>query len=434
MRSKSFSKKNFTINLALILISLLLSLLLVEFFLRAFYPKYQYAAESKYNRSATRIWSRQPNTRDLRLHPDNGHRHLVCHNNLALRQHRDFSEADLKSAINIGFFGDSFTENLRLPAQYSFTEPLDYLLNLSQQDFNVLNLGVDGYGTDQAFLYYQELDYATDLDFVFYIFNSNDLRNIYENNLFSIDDSGTLIKNPGVASSWWVKVLSKLHVTYLGLDIWQRVFVPDDDEILGLEEYFAREDHSTRFHSQRAEVIPTDLIIGKNNEDLKQSIAIFQALLQLWKNSVEENGGKFYIVILPKREEMLAADLIIGEQYTTINLFELFSNTVDNYSYVNYSFKNDGHWNEASNLLVAVHLYRFLEGEAELVSLPEDKLVEELYTYYSAFPDGWFYYSAFPDEWVAEVWKTSSSVAAKDLGSIRRKYLALENQSCKTGN
>jgi len=99
-----------------------------------------------------------------------------------------------------------------------------------------------------------------------------------------------------------------------------------------------------------------------------------------------------------------------------------------------YYFTNDGHWNEASNLLVAVHLYRFLEGEAELVSLPEDKLVEELYTYYSAFPDGWFYYSAFPDEWVAEVWKTSSSVAAKDLGSIRRKYLALENQSCKTGN
>ena len=53
-------------------------------------------------------------------HPDTGVRHAVIHNNLALRQHRDFSEDDLVGAINVGVFGDSYTENLRLPSPYSF--------------------------------------------------------------------------------------------------------------------------------------------------------------------------------------------------------------------------------------------------------------------------------------------------------------------------
>lgn len=92
-----------------------------------------------------------------REHPDSGRKHPVIHNNLALRQQRDFSTADLAHGVNIGFFGDSFTENVRMEAPYMFQEVLDYLLNVRLDNpvrFNVLNFGGDGYGTDQCYLYY----------------------------------------------------------------------------------------------------------------------------------------------------------------------------------------------------------------------------------------------------------------------------------------
>ena len=107
-------------------ISLLLSLGVVEAGLRIFYPKYEYAADARYDRSVNRIWVRMKNTHYKREHPDTGKSHSVYHNNLALRQHRNFTVKDLQTATNISLFGDSFVENLRLPSQHSFTEFLDY--------------------------------------------------------------------------------------------------------------------------------------------------------------------------------------------------------------------------------------------------------------------------------------------------------------------
>ena len=131
-----------------------------------------YAAESYFVRDDYRIWSRSPNSRQERPHPDSGVPHEVYHNSFALRQHREFSDAALQDSVNVGFFGDSFTENLRVPAPYSFTEPLDYLLNTSGTAFNVLNFGIDGYGTDQAFTYYLHSPLSGRLQHVFYVFCS----------------------------------------------------------------------------------------------------------------------------------------------------------------------------------------------------------------------------------------------------------------------
>jgi len=78
--------------------------------LRVFYPKYEYAAESNFVGSMNRIMIRNKNSHDEKKHPDSAQPHLVYHNNLALRQNRNFYKVDFKSAINIGFFGDSYTE------------------------------------------------------------------------------------------------------------------------------------------------------------------------------------------------------------------------------------------------------------------------------------------------------------------------------------
>ena len=152
MKKSSSVSKRLLGRLALSLVSFLFVFSVLEFALRIFYPKYEYAAESQYDRNSIRIWSRRANTRYYRRHPDTERIHAVYHNNLGLRQHRNFSSEDLRAATNLGFFGDSFAENQRLPSQYSFSEPLDYLLNRAGKAFNVLNFGVDGYGPDRTSL------------------------------------------------------------------------------------------------------------------------------------------------------------------------------------------------------------------------------------------------------------------------------------------
>jgi len=416
--------KKQTTNLILILMSLIIGIFLVELSLRLFYPRYQYAAESQFDRNSKRIWAHQANSTYIRPHPDTGVNHLVHHNNLALRQHRDFQEEDLKSAINVGFFGDSFTENQRLPSQYSFTEPLDYLLNLGSRRFNTLNFGVDAYGTDQSFLYFQESPLSKHLDYVFYIFYTNDLRNIYENNIFTADKEGTLIMNPIHDSAWWVKMVSKLHVTYLFLEMKKRIFETTfdfnrrvfEDYFSQLEEQRLQEEYQNRFHSPRADAIDLDFETGRESEDLKRTITIFQSLLRSWRHAVEKNGGKFFIVLLPTPNGSIISDFI-DKDFNVIDLSKVFQEMVPNFNYSNYRFKNDGHWNEEANLLAAIALYRILDQEANLTNLPDDRLKEELFTYYSSYG---------PD-WMPRIWIKKTDTPTENSNNVRRKYSAFEH-------
>ena len=71
-------------NLALLLVSGLVSLLLCEVGLRLFHPKYQYLAEAAFVRDPTLIYSPIPNHCGTFPHPDTAERHSVCHNSLGL--------------------------------------------------------------------------------------------------------------------------------------------------------------------------------------------------------------------------------------------------------------------------------------------------------------------------------------------------------------
>jgi hypothetical protein len=388
-------KKNATLNIILLLISLLISLLIIEISLRIFYSKYKYAAESCFIIKSDRIWARKAGSHYIRKHPDSHQPHPVYHNNLALRQHRNFSKHDLESAINIAFFGDSFTENLRLPSQYSFTEPLDYLLNLSPKKCNTLNFGVDGYGPDQLFLYYRDFEYSGDLDYVFYVFCGNDLRNIYENNLFTINNTGDLIQNKAFLPPWWIRLISKFHTTYLILDIRERLLLKNRaiNEI-NFEEYLTLkyhknlvDSHKKRFHSKIADAIQANLFTQVETGDMDKSIAIFQALLHFWEESVEKNGGKFYILTLPQYNKRITKK-VLQDKFNVIALHEKFRGINGHYNHMDYRFKTDCHLNETANQLAAVFLYRLIEKEEDLPPIDLNTLKEQIYTYYSSF-DGW---------------------------------------------
>ncbi|MCZ6674914.1 MAG: hypothetical protein O7C75_18445 [Verrucomicrobia bacterium] len=383
----------------LLLVSLVVSFAVVELSLRIFYPVYAYAAESQYDRSTSRIWVRSRNSSYERQHPKTGKSHLVYHNNLALRQHRNFDDQAITSAINLGFFGDSFLENLRLPSPYSFNEPLDYLLNTHGKNVNVLNFGIDGYGTDQAFLYYRDFEYSGELDYVFYVFCANDLRNIYENDLFSINADHELVQNQAQNTPRWARLLSRFHTTYAIVD------------------FFNEYSHGKRFHDERANFIEHAIITGLESEDLEKNITIFISLLHLWKQTVEENGGVFSVVLLPRLDEHNARYLF-PEEFHVINLYEKFREDIADYKFQDWSFENDGHWNEAANQLVATYLYRELEEKMGLQPISSDKLKKETFTYYSSFegwmPDGYLLSEVEVDSRKREEVKSKYNSIAKD--------------------
>jgi hypothetical protein len=410
--------KKVALNALSLSVSLLVGVTLAELTLRLGYPKYQQAADAQYDRDAITIWSPRPNRRSDARHPDTGASHAVIYNALALRQSRQF--ANLDAATNIAFFGDSYTANLGLPVQHSFTEPLDYLLSLGGA-FNVLNFGVNGYGTDQAYLRYVGFDQKHKLDHVFYVLCANDLRNIYESALFSVDSDGRLVRTPAAESPWWIRLISRLHLTYLALDVRQRVLYARTDDVdvyrVAMEQVAMRAQQQERFHSPQAEQIERSFVEEESSAELTEVVRIFVSLLHEWRDAVQADGGQLHVVLLPTGREELFRD-IIPSDIPVISLYELFESSSDAYRWSDITFRNDGHWAERGNMLAALHLYRYVEKGTGLPLMPEKLLRDALRTYYAAFPDGWM-----PDELGAP---TSAELEAALM--IRAKYLALERR------
>ena len=432
------------VNLGLLLVSCLVGLSLCEVSLRLFHPKYRDLAEAQFQHHAARIWARTPNSRDWAYHPDTFRLHFLHHNNLALRQHRNFTEAELVSATNVGVFGDSFVENIRMAAQYSFTEPLDYLLNQSGTPFNVLNFGVYGYGPGQSLLHYETFRYVDDLDHVFFVYCENDLWNLHATGLFHLDDTGHLVRREASRSSWWVSLISRLHTSYLVLDA-DRRWASFLAEPAGTGEY-PRGEQDLRHQRHRA---MKRAFRGERPDEYshENSLEIFRQVIRRWKHLAEYNGSTFSVVLLPVAPAWPpVVDLLNAEDVEVIDLYACFTDadpthprrrwpsstkggrslwSVDpthprqRWPRSPYRFNKDEHWNEAGNRLAAVCLYRVLEERLGLPRLAEDRLQEALFKYYVACggeipPQAGVRRAEGPD--------ASETAAA----AIREKYLALD--------
>jgi len=338
------------------------------------------------------------------MHPDTRELHGVHHNNHALRQHRNFTDADLRSAVNIGFFGDSMTENTLIPAPLSFTEPLDYLLNLRNPNnsFNVLNFGVNGYGLSESLLRYEQWN-GGKLLHIFYVYTENDLYDDARRGVFYLDDTGLL--SFGAMRYDKAPAVAKLHLSYLVMDA-----------VGHLSPYVTEVVERAKL-SDRARRLSSRMFYELPNLD-GRSFALFKALLRRFKEAAERNGASFHLV-WPASEPLhflrLAA---IARQVgvETYNLRACFGEHDPAHLHTPwrespYRFKEDWHWNEAGNRLAAICLYRFTERLAFAAKLTDETIEVSLNRYYSAFD-----YSA------ADTWSPQQQ-------SIRAKYEAFGEKS-----
>ena len=410
--------KNLFANLCLVLVSCVAGLALCEASLRLFYPTYRHLAEAQFHTDAMRIWARTPNSRYLVPHTDIRGTHFLHHNNLALHQHRDFREADLAAATNIGVFGDSFTENTGMAVQYAFTEPLDYMLNQGQQRFNVLNFGVDGYGPGQSLLHYEHFRYAKDLDHIFFVYcEKNDLKDISDMRLFHLDEAGHLVRDEAIRESGYAPLLRRLHTAYLVLDVIRRWSS-------GIAEPATTAEWLRSLKFERVRAIHDAFRRTKMDHDSQQnSLAIFRQLIRHWKHLAEHNGSTFSVVLLPTRSDPVIVDLLKAENVESLDLNVCFGNHDPAHherawADSPYRFRKDYHWNEAGNQLAALCLYRFLEEKVGLPRLSEERLGGALSRYYAAFGGG------IPLKTGGG--GAEGAVSLEAVATIREKYLTLE--------
>ncbi len=222
-----------------------------------------------------------------------------------------------------------------------------------------------------------------------------------------------------------MRLASRFYLTYFLLDL--RLRLRGSEEIplrrsieLLYSERWLSEQQEERFHSAPADGIERDLVEQNETVDLRHTIDIFKAILSQWQQSVEANGARFYVVLLPRPTETLFTHFVDGN-FNVINLYARFGAAIDGYDYdKDVRFKNDGHWNEVGNLLAAIELYRVLERDGNLPTMPNEKLSAAVRTYYGSFPEGW----TPPRQWVASV-----AVPPEVRSAIRNKYIALEPKS-----
>ena len=448
-------------NGLLALLSGVVALVACEVALRLLHPRYELAANPPEDRPSNDWLQDHPDTgmphpgswsgsirSRLQDHPDTGVPHRVIRNNLGGRQSRNFTAADLDRAVNIAFFGDSQTENIRMPVQYSYTEALDYLLNVAveadvrdgfngaassgrEPRFNVLNFGVGRYGAGRAYLRWRDLPVRHKLTHVFYMVVHNDLDDLRKSigaGIVRLGESGEILGGVAPRAPVWKRLLAHWHLTYLAIDAWLRL--------------------TARWSIDSATDSATGGAVAQRDgrrPSKEETQRVFGELVRRWGREVEADGGVFHLVLLPNPPDGFGGGLSgkwlrpireDGPRHVGVAVFDLlecFAETIPGFDYRHWRFANDPHWNSAANMVAANCLYRYLEGALGLRERTADELAHARHAYYQAFLDApeWEGTRYMPDvAWArrpgqGDGVRSPVGTATRD-GAIVAKYLALE--------
>ncbi|MBW2374024.1 MAG: hypothetical protein JRF70_15970, partial [Deltaproteobacteria bacterium] len=129
----------------------------------------------------------------------------------------------------------------------------------------------------------------------------------------------------------------------------------------------------------------------------------------------EADGGRFYVVLLPRPKEGLAEPLF--RDFQVINLWRGFEEAgIEPQA---WRFQKDGHWNELGNQATAILLYERLARDLDLPALDRATLERALGTWYTSFYAGWS-----PTRFVEPVELDPQRAAA-----LRQRYVPLEQEA-----
>ena len=342
-------------NLLIIILTVLIPVALFETYLRIDGRYSNLVSTELYG--ANTIWTRYPSETRTMKHPDKGLNIEIKYNQYGARGETipPIEQGDTA----IGFFGDSFTENLRIENRFSFNS---FLSELSE-DNTFINFGVDGYGTAQSFQRWLNIKDSLNLDMVVYVFCANDLRNTYEAQIFDrkLLAQGKIKNIVPNQVPLLIALANSFHITYMVIEAYfkARAIYFRGSELkttlfnARLADKFSEgwEGHRQKFHDEYADILLKEYL---GNNPSKETLETVQHLLQIvkkWQEMVEMEGGKFVIAVLPREVGVAASKKLFLNQEiiqlkNTLEIEQLRS--------LPWHFSKDDHWNEYGNLAGAI--------------------------------------------------------------------------------
>ena len=283
-------------------------------------------------------------------HPDLNTRHYFYYDQNGVKNTSKITTNKKQNII--GFFGDSFTENVGVAKEYDLVNILDK----SVEKYNFVNYGIEGFSLDQAFLrYYKYKNH--NIDTVIYICHTDDypryniIKNIKEDGTFQINE---------YKHNTLKKIIGKLNLTYLVVDAYYSLKFISEKKISYKKKSYLEHKINNFFSNS----IVTNILEKTNPEkistDKRNKLENnFIKIINLFNNEVVKSGREFYVIVYPSKKNI---NLFNNKKLRNLNIFYLKKNVLDK----KYKFKNDGHWNEYGNLEVSSQILEILKNEKKI--------------------------------------------------------------------
>jgi len=268
---------------------------------------------------------------------------------------RDYKHQKHKksSSYRILVMGDSFTFGLGVNSEETYTKVLETLLNQNldgktQKQYEVINAGIDGYGTEQEYFYLEELGNQYRPDLVIVGLYANDIADVMQTIPF------IYYKNRIKTSFYFLSFLKGLYtilkvalrndIQSTILQIYQDQYTPQFEKALQKTKKILLKTRDFT-HSIGAEmvivIIPLTFEIGRSEWEKGR-------FGQLYSDEFfNKNMHKFSSIF---------TEFGKAEEIYTLPLLPIFRKSKKKLYYL-----RDPHWNKEGHSLAAESIYNFLE-------------------------------------------------------------------------
>lgn len=358
--------KDITIKLFLILSSILFVISILEIALRITSPIYAPVARNNHDCSAitefdsnfgwfhkaalsTWIESQEYSTK-------------VSLNSKRLRG-REYSYKRSPGVKRIALLGDSFVFGLGVGDEDTVSARLEEAFNGKAE---VMNMGVNGFGTGQEYLLYREEGekYSPDIVFCF-LFVGNDIlenSNAYQYGgqkpYFTLDGNMLKLNNfPVVKAAGGDIAPSAAEIQPRG-----RIKLPF------IKEFLQRHSYAYIFLRLRYNFLLYKLKIRSYSDacDIEKGWDITKAILLKFNDLCSINKSRFIVVIIPTKEQLVGADSIKFQndfvEFAKANRLEYIDLLPHLSGRQGLNFVIDSHWNKRGTEAVAKILYEHLRA------------------------------------------------------------------------
>jgi len=319
---------------------------------------------------ATKGWFHQPRASGQSSlgGPDLG---IIRINSMGFRD-REFTLEKPDGVKRILVFGDSFVFGVGVDQSHLFSTRLEELLNASSsRRFEVINMGVSGYSTDQEYLLFRELGKALDPDLVIlvvcyndYFGNSTDFIYLkYYKPYFAMDGRGRLeLRNVEVPRlSRWQRVK-----VWLGQEsqLWNSMRSRRSDVPLlrGAFDFFQI---AVPNRTTDREVALTAAIIRDFHREAKESGIPLLVTTTAGGGGVDEPDGSF------RRRDLELEKLLAQEDIEYLDLWPTLVRARQEDPEKHWGFPGNTHWNIDAHRVAAEAVYERLKANGLAEALHE---------------------------------------------------------------